>query len=96
MEVGTVLWYDINAGHGRIKPTGGGDPIILLYSGIAPDARGKIPTLFPGDDVEYEVEELDRRVTPLGVNFGPGFAGTRVIVTSNRAHRAERYPVLRY
>ena len=82
MEVGTVLWYDISAGHGRIKPASGGEAIILLFSGISPDAKGKIPTLFPGDEVKYKAEELDRRITPLGLNLGPGTVATRVVVTS--------------
>jgi cold shock CspA family protein len=96
METGTVIWYDLSAGHGLIAPASGGESIVVLYSDIVPGNRGRVPTLFPTDEVEFEVEERDRRVTPYGVNFGPGLVAAQLRVRTSASHRSERYPVLIY
>ncbi|HMF30894.1 MAG TPA: hypothetical protein VKK79_05750 [Candidatus Lokiarchaeia archaeon] len=96
MESGTVLWYDLGAGHGLIAPASGEESIVVLFSDVVPATKGRIPTLFPADQVEFEIEERDRRLTPLGVDLGPGLVAARVSIINSAERKSERYPVLHY
>jgi cold shock CspA family protein len=96
MENGTVIWYDFSAGHGLIAPASGGESVVVLYSDIMPGSKGRVPTLFPADEVEFEIEDRDQRRTPYGVNLGPGSVASRVNVISSPTRHSERYPVQIY
>ncbi|HMF32142.1 MAG TPA: hypothetical protein VKK79_12040 [Candidatus Lokiarchaeia archaeon] len=92
-QKGIVRWYDVREGHGLIDPASGGDPIVVLHANIPAGGKGKLQVLYPGDEVDFETEGSDKRVTPLGVNLGSGPIATSVKVTAPAPRRTERYPL---
>ncbi len=68
-QSGVVQEYNELVGQGSITAKGEAEPILVLFPGVA---------LYPGDEVQFEIEEQKNRRNLMGQEFGPGKLAVKV------------------
>ena len=88
---GVVQEYNVLIGQGFIKSQGESEPVLVMFNSLLPGPDNKFPVLYPGDEVQFEVEECKYRRNLMGEEFGPG----KLAVNVRLVKAVPRQPVYR-
>jgi len=88
---GSVQEYNELIGQGFIKCQGEAEPLLVMFNCLLPGPEKKFLVLYPGDEVQFEVEECKNRRNLLGEEYGPG----KLAVNVRLVKAVPRQPVYR-
>jgi cold shock CspA family protein len=88
---GVVQEYNVLVGQGSITAQGEAEPVLVMFNCLLLGPDKKYPVLYPGDEVQFEIEEKKNRRNLLGQEFGPG----KLAVNVRLVKAVPRQPVYR-